>query len=408
MQREMPIQAEKSSEHRLVDRRSGELLRAMAKLFLQLNPRQSRESLANKLQRHLSSQGVSYHCRTIKRQLAGEVSSVPRAVEDAMRDLLLGTHGLREHKDIDRALAEAGIVVSRGARLPRHVDVKRLVRPTRLWLHYNPSLSKRALALRIAEALARKDIRVSADGLQSALAGKGSHVRSEVLKQLITLLTEHGITSEAEALARHDALSLQVETGLHGRELVSSDRFLQLADVWWTSQRGASKRALARQLRKRLAEHSIRLSLEHLQALVHGKKPLVQQRVMECLEELVREGLQEGTTLDRALDKAAHASRTLQDLQWVQAQPVVSLARKWLEDHPGVSQRKLALRIAATTRRMGYDTSHHTIQPILAGGRKKTRGYIERAMLSQFEEDAAQSAPQPSVSQQSAPQLGVS
>jgi hypothetical protein len=35
---------------------------------------------------------------------------------------------------------------------------------------------------------------------------------------------------------------------------------------------------------------------------------------------------------------------------------------------------------------MGYSTSHNTIQPILAGHKKKTRGFVYRAMLKQFQD----------------------
>ena len=72
------------------------------------------------------------------------------------------------------------------------------------------------------------------------------------------------------------------------------------------------------------------------------------------------------------------------DLSWVKAKPIAALARTWITQHPGYTMRQLAMRVSKTVRRMGYASTHNTIQPILGGHRKKTRGFIYRAMLSQF------------------------
>lgn len=63
--------------HGSVERTPGALFRGMGALFLLKKPDCSRESLARELQEHLRTLGVEYHVHTLKRQLAGGVSSVP-------------------------------------------------------------------------------------------------------------------------------------------------------------------------------------------------------------------------------------------------------------------------------------------------------------------------------------------
>jgi len=68
-------------------------------------------------------------------------------------------------------------------------------------------------------------------------------------------------------------------------------------------------------------------------------------------------------------------------MAWVRAEPIVALAKTWLEQHPGMSKRQLAVRLSARIREMGYSRSHVTLQPILGGWKKKTRRFVYRTML---------------------------
>lgn len=353
----------------------------MAKLYLQEHPKQSRESLARKLTQRLSESGVSYHPRTIKRQLDGSVSSVPPAVEEAMRELLVRGKPNRDPADVEEDLAKAGLQVPKKARVHRHVAVQRLVAPTRLWLYLNPGHTKRFLAHQLSKSLERKDIHVSPDRLQSNLAGKGSYVRREVLAELIGLLGKHGLMSEADVIKAYEKLTLQVEQALEGRKLQEADRFKRLADTWWVLRGGDSKRALAKELQEKLASKGITLSLDHLQDLFHGRKDVVQSRVVNELEALVRSELPSGRSLEQAMAEAERSDERATDLHWVKAEPIARAAKAWLDEHPDMSRRALALKVAEVVRDMGYSTSHNTVQPVLAGTRKKTRGYIYRATM---------------------------
>lgn len=95
--------------HGSLERTPGALFRAMGALFLLKEPDRSREGLARELQEHLRTLGVEDHVRTLKRQLAGSVSSVPPEVQAAMRHVLLRVDGLRTDLDIEKALGAAGL-----------------------------------------------------------------------------------------------------------------------------------------------------------------------------------------------------------------------------------------------------------------------------------------------------------
>ena len=45
-----------------------------------------------------------------------------------------------------------------------------------------------------------------------------------------------------------------------------------------------------------------------------------------------------------------------------------------------MTMRKLAIQISRIVGELGYATSPNTIQPILGGHKKKTRGFIYRAI----------------------------
>jgi RNA polymerase sigma factor (sigma-70 family) len=101
------------------------------------------------------------------------------------------------------------------------------------------------------------------------------------------------------------------------------------------------------------------------------------------MEELLRQALPAGHDVWADVALAAQQRRKQLDLCRVLAEPIAALARVWLAEHPGGSMRQLAIRGAKCARRMGYLASHNTIQGILGGHKKRTRGFVYRAMLKQ-------------------------
>ena len=83
----------------------------------------------------------------------------------------------------------------------------------------------------------------------------------------------------------------------------------------------------------------------------------------------------------RHLRTATACEQVEADLRWVPAQPTAAMARRWLAAHPGVSRCQLARRVCETLARMGYRSSPSTIRTIVGGRRKKTVGFVHRALI---------------------------
>jgi hypothetical protein len=133
-------------------------------------------------------------------------------------------------------------------------------------------------------------------------------------------------------------------------------------------------------------ERGLDLGLHRIQAALGGNAKTVRSALIAEMESLLRGILPHGKVLLRAVDEVVNDPAQLIDLGWVHAPPIAILAQRWLAESPGISIRQLAIRVAQTAQKMGYSTSHNTIQPILAGHKKKTRGFVYRAMLKQFQD----------------------
>ena len=218
--------------HGSLERTPGALFRAMGALLLLKEPDRSREGLARELQEHLRTLGVDYHVRTLKRQLAGSVLSVPPEVQAAMRHVLLRVDGLRTDLDIEKALGAAGLQVAPEERRPEYLSTERIVPLAQLWLLFNPNHSGRSLATLLCERLAHRGVQLTVNSLQSILAGRQSLARREVHEALLALLSAHGIASEAEALVRWQQHQKDIAAYLQDRALESTDRLVDLATAW--------------------------------------------------------------------------------------------------------------------------------------------------------------------------------
>ncbi len=124
------------------------------------------------------------------------------------------------------------------------------------------------------------------------------------------------------------------------------------------------------------------MNLDYLQRAVSGRPGQVRCQLQEALEDVLRPDLPPSQDLDTALATTwRERERRRHDRDWVRVEPVVDLATAWLEQHPGMSKRQLAIRVSAKIREMGYSRSHDTLQPILGGWNKKTRRFVYRALL---------------------------
>jgi RNA polymerase primary sigma factor len=372
------------TSHGSLERTPGALFRAMGALFLLEKPASSREALARELAEDLGALGVDYHVRTLKRQLAGRVSSVPPEVEAAMRHLLLRANPLRTDVDIEQALGAAGLRVAPEERQPTYLSTVGIVAMAQLWLLYNPTRSRRSLAVVLSERLARRGVQLKVDPLQNILAGRQPLARREMQEELLALLSAYGIGSAAEAGQRWQQQQQDIAAYLEDRALVPADPVVDLARAWKLRNHQPSSRHLAVILQHKLGDRGLDVGLHQIQAALDGKANHVRHALVAELEGLAREGLPEGHDLANEVRTAAQNQARQIDLCWVKAEPISTLATAWLAEHPGATMRQLALRVAKSARRMGYATSPNTIQPILAGHKKRTRGFVYRALLKQF------------------------
>ncbi|MCB9655428.1 MAG: hypothetical protein H6729_15010 [Deltaproteobacteria bacterium] len=340
--------------------------------------------MAGIIARRLIAEGIDYHPRTIRRQILGVVETVPPEVESCLLALCVDEAFGGDRKALDRALGDQRkLLVDAEARAP-YVTVERLGRLVELWLYFNRGQSKRALAERLHHDLARQGVGLTRESIQWKLASNGHLVRREVLAQLVEYLTPHGIPSEEKAhdflIRRHE----DIQGTLEGRSLIDAASFRRACRLWQILSREASTRRLATLLRERLAEGGVRVGIEHLQRAIGGKTPRVRQDLVLAMDALLASSMPEGETLDSLTAKIEWSSPRNLDLAWVRCEPIADLAQAWLQANPGVSMRQLALRVVKTIRRMGYRSSHNTIQPILGGWKKRTRGYVFRGLLKQF------------------------
>jgi uncharacterized short protein YbdD (DUF466 family) len=167
--------------------------------------------------------------------------------------------------------------------------------------------------------------------------------------------------------------------------LVDPDRFQTLCRAWQLRHREASARRLSLLLRKRLQDRGIRMSINRLQKSIAGKTSRVRRVLVEAIEELLSEELSEGQTNDDMVQEVWNKREDVADLFWVEADPIAKLAREWLSMNPGKTTRQLAIQVSETLDKMGYKRGHNAIQPVLGGWKKKTRGFVYRAMLMQFD-----------------------
>ena len=382
-----------NSFHGSPERMPGALFRAVGVQFLQ-KKNVSREALARELKEHLATLGVSYHVRTLKRQLTGKVASVPPEVQGAMRHLVLKANGLRTEADIEAALLAAGLQVAPEVRQPEYLSSERIVPLAGLWLLFNPNDSRRALATLLSERLARRGVHLNVDPLQNILAGRQALARTEIQEVLLGLLSSHGIASEDEARARWQRSQAEIAQYAEQRALEPAARLVGLARAWKRRNHQPSSRHLSVVLQQRLRQRAIDLGLEQIQKAVDGRLKQVRQALAVEMEGLLRQSLPEGHDLPGEVAAAAKKQTRQIDLCWVNAEPTAALAKVWLSQQPAATMRQLAIRVANTARRMGYASSYNTTQPILGGHKKRTRGFVYRALLKQIEGRERESIPE--------------
>lgn len=376
-------QLEPRQPHGSLERRPGTLVRAMGEFALSKGLFPSKESLARKLCEDLESYGITYHFRTVKRQISGFTDTVPPEVESALAKVVFNGNGQRSGVDIRQLCAEAGISRPNGNDSPAYVLSEKVLPLAQLWLHLNPQASKRALAIRLQRDLEEQSISYTVGTLEAILAGKNRLcVRPEIGDRLLEYLRDADINSRTEAEARIQAQAEAIRRSLDAREFVPIGRFHELCLLWFWKHREATARQLSTALRQKLSERGVGMKLDYLQRAVSGRPRQVRCQLQEALEDMLRPDLPPSQDLDTALATTRRErERQRHDMDWVRVEPIDAMVKTWLERNPGMSKRQLAISLSARIREMGYSMRHDTLQPILGGWKKKTRRFVYQAML---------------------------
>ncbi len=359
------------------ERVPGAAFRTAAAMHLARSPSLSREALARDLRERLGRRGIGYHLRTLKRQLSGAVATVPPEVENVLHELITESGGPSAAAEIEQALAEAGLGREALAQAPTYIACEKMLPLAQLWLHLHPERSKRALAFRLRETLEQAGIRLNVDSLQSILAGKQRLVRREIQDALLSLLEADGIRSAAEADASVREMAREIHSSQQGRAFESARTIHDAARAWKIQHKEPSSRRLSIHIKQRLSEQGIVIGLPHTQKLVDGRARRVRHAVANAIVSI----LSDSTPKNDAAAETNHEPDAALDLAWVRAEPIAEIARTHVASRPGTTMRKLAIQISRIVGELGYSTSPNTIQPILGGHKKKTRGFIYRAML---------------------------
>ena len=370
--------------HGSPERVPGALARKMAEAALEKGIWPSQESLAGALCRELLSFGVRYHVRTVKRQISGQIATVPPEVLTALAKVLFNGNG---RACGDEILRLCGSRQPDAAVAPDYVLSQKVLPLVRLWLHLNPHVSKRALAIRLQRNLRARRVSYTLGALEAILAGKNRLlIKAIIQEKLLTYLREFGIHSRVEAEERIRTGAEVIRRSLAERQLVPSRRFHELSSLWLWAHRQASARDLAGALQQKLLQRGVRMNLDYVQHAVAGRSRQVRRLLEAALGELLQEVFPPPDDLDRALARTwRDRLRHKEDMDWVKTEPLIALANNWLEQHPGMSLRQLAVRLAARIQHMGYSRSQHTLQPILGGWKKRTRRFVYRAMLIEYD-----------------------
>ncbi len=384
---QMPVATAVSATERI----PGATFRATVARFVERNPGMSREALARTLRERLSERGIDYHLRTLKRQISGAVATVPPEVLGTLRDIITESVGndVAPGSSGEHAMGLPDLDFDSADIAPAYIACERALPLAELWLYLHPESSKRALAMRLRTELEKINIRLNIDSLQSILAGKQQLVRREIKEALLAMLGEDGIENAAAADSRWQEMQGEIRVSNEGRFFEDARKIHDLAKAWKVRHKEPSSRKLALKLRQNLAERGIEMGLPHIQKLVDGRAHRVRHGVAAAIEGILQSDV--APVSDIVVATSEPAVNEL-DLAWVQAEPIASMALKFVAGKPGMTMRKLSIQISRVVEQFGYATSPNTIQPILGGHKKKTRGFIYRAML-QIEGEPAHLVP---------------
>jgi hypothetical protein len=317
-----------------------------------------------KLHQTLQKKGVSYHPRTIKRQLQGDIEYIPPFLEETffawlreafpkLHDQLQPIHQreksrLAQSHDGDLYVAPGFFLEMADAYLFRHKD-----------------LSRRRLALALKDSMAQKGFPLGLETLQAALSGKTQKVRKVVEDQLLEYFLQEGFSARSEVesfLAAHRGTDVPEVTKVDVGETAKS------VEAFLLKVKGFTKRQLALHLKNRLTEKGYVYHLSSLQSILEGNTRKTRKVVLDTLQEIfASEGVEAGPSLSP------------DQLHWnhyVDATDVPEKVRRLTELHPRLTRRQIASLLREDLAKRNFSFSLNTLQFILSGKTKRVKKVV--------------------------------
>lgn len=164
---------------------SGKPLQDLYKKLLKHRQGPTSQELVQTLSQQLEKAGLEVHPRTVRRQLEGQVRSVPQALETAIHAWVKR----RRQRGFGKLLREFEQQIPpptsvEGSKPQIYVDAQGLPGLVDEILQKNPMLTRRQLALLLREELLLRQFNFSLNTLQFILAGKTQRTRGVLLEIL--------------------------------------------------------------------------------------------------------------------------------------------------------------------------------------------------------------------------------
>jgi hypothetical protein len=333
----------------------------------------------------LGARGLTYHPRTIKRQLLGNIRYIPEALEAALTDWLK-TQKDPEYKKLLRQFNHYKQALEASQDHDLYVSPQFFIKMADAYLYLHKQLSRRQLAIRLSEDLKKKGIGIGLETLQAALAGKTLKIRKALEDELQHYFYLEGFTNKIKIEEFLKKVASQTNLEI---QKIDIGNIAEMVDAYLLKTEGLSKRKLAVNLRDRLAAKGYRYHLSSIQSILEGKTHRTRKVILETLNEIFGS---EGPNTTESLNEYLKSLNPNQ-LHWnhyVDAEPIPRLVQQLLEAHPQLTRRRLAMKLQEDLQDKHFKFSLNTLQYILAGKTKRTKQILFDLLQTYLKENALQ------------------
>jgi len=327
--------------------------------------------IIRELNQVLNQIGLSYHPRTIKRQLLGKIEYVPEVLENIFVEWVQKQSSWAPPSLLEVFQKNKNNLESSPDQA-LYVSPQFFIRMADAYLYLHKRLSRRQLALRLQSELKNQNIQIGLETLQAALGGKTQKIRKVIEDALKDLFKQEGF----EEKSKIEAFLKEIEkSGKREIEKVEVGNIGEMVDAYLLKSEGLSKRKLAIRIKERLASKGYEYHLSSIQSVIEGKTRKTKQAILESIYELLKEtGIDEPENAKKFLNSLNEAQR--QRHHYVQAEGLSEIVQSILTANPNLTRRQLALLLREDLAGRNFEFSLNTLQYILAGKTQRTRAVV--------------------------------